>query len=202
MVKQKRKFGLIAGASGIGKGYGVGQVLEEYYGAKVFVTGDWCREHTSELADKGTLTSDDLILSAVQDHFHRHDEWHYFVDAPRSSGQIDSLIRMFTEKDPDAEIYTLHLNGSRKLCEALLRDRALRKNRSDDAKPEVIRRRLDGWFSSGGISDQIIPILKLRTQYKKIQGHVNIEIVRKHVHEKLCPDVFGGISSRQLVHIP
>ena len=201
-MTQRRKFGLIAGASGIGKGYGIGQVLEEYYGAKVFVTGDWCREHTSELADRGTLASDNLILSAVQDHFHRHDEWHYFVDAPRSAGQIDSLISMFTDKDPDAEIYSFHLKGSRKLCKALLKDRALRKNRIDDARPEVIKKRLDGWFSKNGIASQIIPTLKARTRYEVIQGHVNIEIVRKHVHEKLCPRVFGSASSRELVRVP
>lgn len=190
-MKSKKKFGFIAGPSGIGKDYGVGRVLKEYYGVKVFVTGDWCRDNAAELANNGILAPDDIIHRAVLADFVQHQDWHYLVDAPRSIEQVNNFIRMFQDVDANAEIHCFHICGTRKSCEDRLVHRAIQQNRLDDALPEVIERRLSTYFKKGGIRDGVIPHLKEKTHYHHIDGNIDLEVVRQMIRVKYGPEVFG-----------
>ena len=187
----KLKCGFIAGPSGVGKDYGVGRVLSEYYGVRTFITGDWCREHEAELANDGHLAADEVIQRAVFADFSKHKDWHYLIDAPRSVSQVCAFLEMFRQANVEAEVHTFHLDGSWESCEARLVDRATRQHRLDDAKPEVIERRLGTYFNKGGIRDTVIPLLRELTVYHPLDGNIDLEQVRKEVRLHLGPHVFG-----------
>ncbi|MEI7513444.1 MAG: nucleoside monophosphate kinase [bacterium] len=184
-----KKFGFIAGPSGIGKGYGVGRVMKDAHDVRVFVTGDWCRENAESLANSGILVDDDVIFQAIVDDFN-NSEGHYFIDAPRSIDQADRFISMFLEKDPEAEIHTIHIHGKKETCEDRLKDRATREGRNDDAEADVIERRLGNYYKDGGIHDTVIPVLKDRTKYHHINGDEDLELVRAMVGQEICPKIF------------
>ena len=186
-----RRFGFIVGPSGVGKGYGVGSVLGEHHGTKVFVTGDWCRLHAQELSDRGVNVSDDIIHGACIDSFERWGgELDFFLDAPRSVVQVEGFIQMYKKKNPDAEIHTIHIEASKENCEARLKDRAVRQRRKDDAKKSVILRRLDGYFKEGGIRDTVVPLLRKRTHYHFVDGNLDLESIRRDVLNQICPKIF------------
>jgi adenylate kinase family enzyme len=185
-----KKFGFIAGPSGIGKGYGVGRVIKGTHDVKIFVTGDWCRENAEKHANDGILVNDDLIFDAIVEDFNNSDDTHYFIDAPRTAVQADKFISMFLEKNPDAEIHTIHIHGDKKTCEDRLKDRASREGRNDDAESHVIEKRLGNYYKEGGIHDTVIPVLKERTIYHPINGDLDLEIVRAHVGQEIAPKIF------------
>ena len=185
-----RRFGFIAGASGIGKGYGVGSILNEFCGARTFVTGDWCREFMTSDANSGNLAPDDMIFNAILEDFQKHCQWHYFVDAPRSIKQVDMIMNMFAQKDRLAQVHTIYVEGSWESCEKRLKDRANRQHRFDDAEPEVIHRRLNTFFCEGGIRDTVIPYLEERTRIHHIDGNQDLEKIRERTHYRLCPLIF------------
>ena len=190
----KIRFGFIAGPSGVGKGYGIGSILDEYHGANIFVTGDYCRKMAIEFANSGALVSDDLICRAVKENFEQKCSWHYFIDAPRSIEQVHCFIQMFTEVSPNIELHTLHIEATHHNCEHRLKDRAKRHGRKDDAKLEVIKKRLDAYFCHGGIRDTVIPILKKHTICHFIDGNEDMETIRKKFHLHVCPKIFSNHS--------
>lgn len=187
----KRKLGFIAGPSGIGKGYGVGDVLDEYHGTKRFITGDWCRENASQFSNGGTLAPDEIIFRAVEKDFRSSTEVHYFIDAPRSVGQVNLFMQMFLDHCPAAEIHTIHIDGDRRICEQRLIERAKRQGRLDDANPEVIKRRLDAYYHRGGIGETVVPFVQNRTNYIRINGNYGMEQIRGHVLTHVCPRIFS-----------
>jgi adenylate kinase family enzyme len=187
---KKIKFGFIAGPSGIGKGYGVGRVITNTNNAKIFVTGDWCRNNAEKHANSGVLVNDDLIFNAIVDDFKGSNGVHYFIDTPRTDVQAEKFIEMFKEKDPEAEIHTIHIHGDKKTCEERLRDRASRHGRNDDAECGVIEKRLSHYYREGGIHDTVIPVLKERTVYHLINGDEDMEIIRNIVGQEIAPKIF------------
>ena len=186
----KRKFGFIAGPSGIGKGYGVGRVISGTHPVRVFVTGDWCRENAEKHANSGVLVNDDLIFQAIVDDFNDSNDTHYFIDAPRTPAQAEKFITMFQERNPEAEIHTIHIHGKKETCEERLRDRATREGRNDDSETEVIDRRLGNYYKDGGIHDTVIPVLREKTIFHPIDGDDDLEVVRAYVGQEIAPKIF------------
>jgi len=184
-------FGVIVGPSGIGKRYGVGQILIEYFGAHVFVTGDWCREHQKEFTLAGTLAPDDRIVQATEeDYIKQGSPRRFLVDCPRNLAQAESFIRMFRRWDPEAQLVTYHISAKRSVCEESIRHRALLHRRLDDARPDVIDNRLAFYFGPEGIRETVVPHLKKVTNYRFINGHHPLEDIRHVVREEHGPAVF------------
>jgi adenylate kinase family enzyme len=188
-----RYFGFIAGPSGVGKHYGVGQPLQEYYGARIFVTGDWCRDHQNGHAKEGSLAPDEPLIEAiVQDYEQHHQPEKFLIDAPRNITQVLRLIGLFKQWDPEAKIVTAHITAERHFCETRIRHRAKQQGRLDDAKDDVVNRRLDVYFKQGGISETVIPVLKQHTQYELIDGNSTLETIREMVREQHGPALFNA----------
>ncbi len=203
--------GFIAGPSGIGKGYGVGQVLSEYFGVKVFVTGDHCRTYMIEHSGNGHLVNDELIYKWVEHDFKLNHDHHYLIDAPRSIPQAEHFIKMFRSFNPLCQIVTIHICGEREKCEHLIADRALRQERPDDACPEAINRRLNTYFGDRkgqkGLLHTLIPYLKFHTVYHPIDGNKPIEDTRIFVREILGPYLYHSpqekeVRNQDLLEIP
>lgn len=187
-----RYFGFIAGPSGVGKGFGVGEVLHEYFGARIFVTGEWCREHENGHAVGGTLAPDDRLIEAIAQDYEQHQPMKFLIDAPRTLAQAQRLMGLFRKWDPDAAIVTAHITADRHSCKTRIHHRATQQGRLDDAKPEIIKRRLDVYFEEGGISKTVIPYLQEYTRYERIDGSLTLEIIRQMVREQHGPALFDA----------
>jgi len=189
---KRRKFVLIIGPSGIGKGYGVGSVLIEYFGLVVFVSGDWCRAYCKAHADTGALADDDLIIDAITEAFESEGKPMCFaVDAPRSLAQAQKLIALFKKWDADCEIHTIHITALKKIAVERLVHRAGIHGREDDKKKKVISVRLKHYYGRNGIRTVVAPFLKRSTTYHPVDGSLDLEIIREFVRFKTGPAIFG-----------
>jgi adenylate kinase family enzyme len=186
--KRIRCRGLILGASGVGKGYGLGQPLQEYCGGEFFVSGDWCRTHQAEQAASGVLVTDESILTACQEHFEKIGcPDLFFFDCPRTVLQVKSLLGWFQSIGTD-EVVAFHMRADWSVCEERIRDRAKRQGRLDDASSDAIKRRLNTYFGKGGILDTVIPFVTDNcNEIIEIDANPDLEVVRSHVIEEHCP---------------
>lgn len=203
--KQEPICGFIVGASGAGKGFCVGDVLKEFHGVHTFVTGDWCRAFCKEKANVGVLVSDDLINEAVRSHFAKHSDHYYLVDAPRSRDQVYYLMQMYRQRFPGCKLVTFHVVTTYEQSARLIRHRAIRQRRFDDAESEAIMNRLSAYFGDGGIFDTVVPILQEQTEYHQVvhagfddpsnaeDSHIDavLERTRTPVRAILGPRIFG-----------
>jgi len=187
----KKCFGFIAGPSGIGKGYGVGDVFTEYFGARIFVTGEWCREHYMSHASSGNLAPDDALIEAIEADYRIHKPHRFLIDAPRTLNQVRTLIGVFNKWDKNATIVTAHITANNEVCRDRIRHRAIVQMRTDDAKDSIINGRLNVYFGKGGIREKVIPFLKEKTVYRFIDGHLSLELVRDEVRDVIGPALFG-----------
>lgn len=145
---------LVAGPSGIGKGYGVGMVMEEFHAAEGFVTGDWCRDNAPELAKNGVLVNDKYLIKAAESRFKILLSQHsggvrLYVDMPRSIDQANEYIQIFRRLGYSGDVNTLLLNvPDVKTSIDRLLERAKRKGREDDQCPATINRRVSTWYGT------------------------------------------------------
>lgn len=193
MCKEKKKvtYGFIVGPSGIGKGFGVGQPLTEYFGADIFVTGDWCRLNRREFTLAGALAPDDLIAQATEEKYiHLGSPDRFLVDCPRNIGQAKRYIAMFNRWNPEAELSTFHITARKSVCVERIKHRANLQKRQDDARDDLIEKRLEFYFGKGGVRDTVIPYLKEKTKYRYIDGHMPLEDIRRFVREEHGPAIF------------
>lgn len=190
--KPARRRGLIIGPSGVGKNYGLGQPLKEYWGAELFVSGDWCREHQAQIAASGALVTDEKILAACQEHYeHVSRPDLFFFDCPRTVHQVKSLLGWFQAIGTD-EVIVFHMHAEWSECENRIRDRAIRQNRHDDACPDAIKRRLTTYFGKNGILETVIPFVTDNCNaIVQIDANPDLEIVRREVIETHCPGLLG-----------
>lgn len=207
----KKLFGFIVGPSGVGKGYGVFSILEEYFNSEAFVSGDWCRNHKKELSTAGDLVADDLIVAAGVEHYqakkdeHGSNLFHFFLDAPRSLEQAKTFCELYLKWGAStyADIVTLHIHAKPKTCHDRIQERAKRQGREDDAKEDVVRKRLSIYFGNevevvsenlvfskkGGVLNEVVPWLKKHTSYHHIDGDVSLEDIRNEVRLCLIPQL-------------
>jgi adenylate kinase family enzyme len=145
---------LIVGPSGIGKGYGVGRVMEEFHATEGFVTGDWCRDNAPELAKKGVLVDDECLIQAAESRFEillsqHSDGVRLYIDMPRSIEQVHEYIRIFRQLGYRGDVNTLLLNvPDVKTSIDRLLERAMRQSRQDDRCPITINRRVSTWYGT------------------------------------------------------
>lgn len=207
------KNGIIIGPSGVGKGYGLGQVLEEYFNTKIFVTGDWCRRHRAHMADKAALIPDDEITAAAFGEFDEvrlerggsHD-FSYFIDAPRTLPQVKDIMQRFQALNSGDDVVCLHIHARPEKCIERMIERLQRHGRVDDAKWETIRTRLGIYFGeeapdfsqdnprylpTGGILNEVVPWVSKNLRYFPIDANGCLEELRGEVRWKIAPQIFS-----------
>lgn len=195
-------FGFIIGPSGIGKDYGLGRVLREYWGVRTFVTGDWCRKYATNLAANGILVNDQsLVLAGIEDYWSADSPDYFLFDCPRTVEQVTSMINFFRDQKM-TQLVTWSLVAQRSICEDRIRERAMRQGRADDAEPEVIARRLDTYFGvPHGIQCTVLPYLAEESRLIHVDASVDLEDVRTQVYKVHAPSVYGAcIKPGALVH--
>lgn len=190
------------------------RVLEEHLAVETFVSGDWCRDHQSEIAKSGGLAPDELIQEAAMSSYvsylmkHQESPFCFFVDAPRTLEQAKFFCAEFMNHGAKSlsDIITIHIDAEPETCRNRIIDRATRQNRDDDKKASTIRKRLGYYFGdekpggtddsyeyqgTGGVRNSVAPWLEKNTHYYRIDGELDLEDIRNKVRLCLIPEVFG-----------
>ena len=183
--------------------------MEEYGPVRIFTTGEWCRKHKAELASAGGLDAVKLVIEAGTGFYKQSDEERgehpmvFVYDSVRGLEEAQELIQFALDQgiSPE-EICTIHLKASLETCLERLEERLERQGRDDDAKPDVVRKRLRVYFGEetpestdevydhtgvGGVLNGIAPYLAKHTNYHEIDGDLPLEDIRNSVRLCLLP---------------
>jgi len=143
---------ILFGPPGAGKGTQSAKLIEKYSLAHI-ATGDLFRKHLKEgtplgkLAQdymtKGNLVPDQLVIDMVDDKIKSsgHINGIIFDGFPRTTPQAEALDRLLASKNAPIKVL-IELVVPEDELKKRLAERALKENRPDDAKPEVITHRI------------------------------------------------------------
>ena len=143
---------ILFGPPGAGKGTQSAKLIEKYSLAHI-ATGDLFRKHLKEgtplgkLAQdymtKGNLVPDQLVIDMVDDKIKSsgHINGIIFDGFPRTTPQAEALDSLLASKNAPIKVL-IELVVPEDELKKRLAERALKENRPDDAKPEVIVHRI------------------------------------------------------------
>jgi adenylate kinase len=143
---------ILFGPPGAGKGTQSAKLIEKYSLGHI-ATGDLFRKHLKEgtplgkLAQdymtKGNLVPDQLVIDMVDDKITSsgHINGIIFDGFPRTTPQAEALDRLLASKNAPIKVLVELVVPEDELKKRLA-ERALKENRPDDAKPEVITHRI------------------------------------------------------------
>ncbi len=143
---------ILFGPPGAGKGTQSAKLIEKYNLMHIS-TGDLFRKHlkegtvlgklAKEYMDKGNLVPDQLVIDMVDDKIKSSGKIGgiIFDGFPRTIAQAEALDRLLDSKGAPIKIL-VELVVDEDELRTRLADRALKENRPDDAKPEVIENRI------------------------------------------------------------
>jgi adenylate kinase len=143
---------ILFGPPGAGKGTQSAKLIEKYNLTHIS-TGDLFRKHLKEgtplgllakgYMEKGNLVPDQVVIDMVDDKLENNGATGgvIFDGFPRTVAQAEALDKLLESKK--APIKTLvELVVSEDELKQRLADRAIKENRPDDAKPEIIENRI------------------------------------------------------------
>lgn len=143
---------ILFGPPGAGKGTQSAKLIEKYSLTHI-ATGDLFRKHLKEgtplgkLAQdymtKGNLVPDQLVIDMVDDKLKSSGEINgiIFDGFPRTTPQAEALDKLLDSKKAPIKIL-IELVVPEEELKKRLAERAVKENRPDDAKPEVIAHRI------------------------------------------------------------
>ena len=143
---------ILFGPPGAGKGTQSAKLIEKYSLAHI-ATGDLFRKHlkegtplgklAQEYMTKGNLVPDQLVIDMVDDKITSsgHISGIIFDGFPRTTPQAEALDRLLASKNAPIKVL-IELVVPEDELKKRLAERALKENRPDDAKPEVISHRI------------------------------------------------------------
>jgi adenylate kinase len=183
---------ILFGPPGAGKGTQSAKIIEKYSLTHIS-TGDLFRKHlkegtplgklAQEYMNKGNLVPDQVVIDMVDDKI-------------RSSGKIEGIIfDGFPRTIPQAEALDTLLNKKNTPIKALielvvpedelrgrLADRAVKENRPDDAKPEVIENRINVYKAE---TAAVADYYKKHQKYASVIGVGEIE----QIFNNICREI-------------
>ena len=143
---------ILFGPPGAGKGTQSAKIIEKYSLIHI-ATGDLFRKHLKEgtplgklakdYMDKGNLVPDQVVIDMVDDKIKTSEKASgiIFDGFPRTTPQAEALDKLLAAKGAPIKIL-IELVVPEEELRKRLADRALKENRPDDAKPEVIENRI------------------------------------------------------------
>jgi adenylate kinase len=143
---------ILFGPPGAGKGTQSAKIIEKYSLIHI-ATGDLFRKHLKEgtplgklakdYMDKGNLVPDQVVIDMVDDKIKSSEKASgiIFDGFPRTTPQAEALDRLLVAKGAPIKVL-IELVVPEDELRKRLADRALKENRPDDAKPEVIENRI------------------------------------------------------------
>lgn len=143
---------ILFGPPGAGKGTQSAKIIEKYSLIHI-ATGDLFRKHLKEgtplgnlakdYMSKGNLVPDQVVIDMVDDKIKTNDNVSgiIFDGFPRTIPQAQALEKLLSSKKTSINVL-IELVVPEDELRKRLADRALKENRPDDAKPEVIENRI------------------------------------------------------------
>lgn len=183
---------VLFGPPGAGKGTQSAKLIEKYKLVHIS-TGDLFRKHlkegtplgklAQEYMNKGNLVPDQVVIDMVDDKIKSSGkiEGIIFDGFPRTVNQAEALDQLLSRSNNS--ITTLvELMVSEDELKKRLADRAIKENRPDDAKPEVIENRIAVYKS------ETIPVAQHYEKQGKYAAVVGVGPIDQ-IFENLCREI-------------
>ena len=183
---------ILFGPPGAGKGTQSAKIIEKYSLTHIS-TGDLFRKHLKEgtalgklaqdYMSKGNLVPDQLVIDMVDDKISNGSNSNgiIFDGFPRTTPQAEALDKLLASKSVPIKVL-IELVVPEDELKLRLAERAIKENRPDDAKPEVIANRI-AVYKAETIS--VADYYKKRGKYASIIGVGDID----NIFKNLCREI-------------
>lgn len=175
---------ILFGPPGAGKGTQSTKLIEKYSLTHIS-TGDLFRKHLKEgtplgklaqdYMNKGNLVPDQVVIDMVDDKIRNSGKISgiIFDGFPRTIPQAEALDNLLNKKNAPIKILVELVVPEEELRKRLA-DRALKENRPDDAKPEVIENRIQVYRNE---TAAVAEYYKKHNKYAAVIGVGEIEVI-------------------------
>ncbi len=183
---------ILFGPPGAGKGTQSAKLIEKYSLTHI-ATGDLFRKHLKEgtplgklaqdYMSKGNLVPDQLVIDMVDEKIKSsgHINGIIFDGFPRTTPQAEALDRLLASKNAPIKVL-IELVVPEDELKKRLAERALKENRPDDAKPEVITHRISVYKAE---------TIAVADYYKKLGKYASVVGVGEidNIFANLCREI-------------
>ena len=179
---------ILFGPPGAGKGTQSAKLIEKYSLTHIS-TGDLFRKHLKEgtplgklaqdYMNKGNLVPDQVVIDMVDDKIKSSGKISgiIFDGFPRTIPQAEALDRLLNAKNAPIKVLVELVVPEDELRQRLA-DRAVKENRPDDAKPEVIENRISVYKSE---TAAVAEYYKKHNKYASVIGVGEIDGIFKNI---------------------
>lgn len=179
---------ILFGPPGAGKGTQSAKLIEKYSLTHIS-TGDLFRKHLKEgtplgklaqdYMNKGNLVPDKVVIDMVDDKITSSGKTGgiIFDGFPRTIAQAQALDKLLEKKDAPIKVL-IELVVPEDELRKRLGERAIKENRPDDAKPEVIENRISVYRAE---TAAVADFYKKRNKYSSVIGVGPIEDIFKNI---------------------
>jgi adenylate kinase len=179
---------ILFGPPGAGKGTQSAKLIEKYSLTHIS-TGDLFRKHlkegtplgklAQEYMTKGNLVPDQLVIDMVDDKLKSSGDINgvIFDGFPRTTPQAQALDNLLNTRNAPIKVL-IELVVPEEELKRRLADRAIKENRPDDAKPEVIAHRISLYKSE---TVAVADYYKKYGKYSSVAGVGEIEDIFAHL---------------------
>lgn len=179
---------ILFGPPGAGKGTQSAKLIEKYSLTHIS-TGDLFRKHLKEgtplgklaqdYMNKGNLVPDKVVIDMVDDKITRSENISgiIFDGFPRTTPQAEALDQLLAAKKSPIKILVELVVPENELRKRLA-DRAVKENRPDDAKPEVIENRISVYKAE---TAAVADYYKKANKYSSVIGVGEVEDIFKNI---------------------
>lgn len=179
---------ILFGPPGAGKGTQSAKLIEKYSLTHIS-TGDLFRKHLKEgtplgklaqdFMNKGNLVPDQVVIDMVDDKIKSSGNISgiIFDGFPRTIPQAEALDNLLKAKNAPIKVL-VELVVTEEELRKRLADRAIKENRPDDAKPEVIENRISVYKAE---TAAVAEYYKKHNKYASVIGIGDIESIFKNI---------------------
>ena len=183
---------ILFGPPGAGKGTQSAKIIEKYSLLHI-ATGDLFRKHlkegtplgnlAKEYMNKGNLVPDQVVIDMVDDKIKSTENTSgiIFDGFPRTIPQAQALDKLLNSKGAPIKVL-IELAVTEDELRKRLADRAMKENRPDDAKPEVIENRIAVYK---GETAAVAEYYKKLGKYASVVGVGQIE----NIFSNICREI-------------
>ncbi len=183
---------ILFGPPGAGKGTQSAKLIEKYNLTHIS-TGDLFRKHLKEgtalgklareYMDKGNLVPDQVVIDMVEDKLRQSNNTGgiIFDGFPRTVPQAEALDKLLTKMNAPIKVLVELVVNEEELKKRLA-DRALKENRPDDAKPEVISNRIKVY------KDETVAVADYYKSHNKYASVIGVGEIEE-IFANLCREI-------------
>jgi adenylate kinase len=183
---------ILFGPPGAGKGTQSAKIIEKYSLTHIS-TGDLFRKHLKEgtplgqlakgYMDKGNLVPDQVVIDMVDDKIKSSGNIAgiIFDGFPRTIPQAEALDKLLASKQAPIKVL-IELVVTEDELKKRLAERAIKENRPDDAKPEVIENRISVYKAE---TVAVAQYYKQHNKYSSVIGVGEIDAI----FENICREI-------------